>query len=202
MAQLCDFTNDVGFVPTQDDVTAALTEADRGNLPQSDADRIVDAFENNEPIPECIEKDSLCDFTGPDGIPPDIGEVQKAFDLNDAGYLDGDITTVNKLSQSYENNEPIPECVSDSGIPDESEISVSLDNLQSPSPGEIEATFTVTNTVTSGNGVSDSNDVTITLNGAVAGSEPYSVAPGESQTFTRSFDGLSEGDQYEVCVEI
>jgi len=200
MAQLCDFTNEYGIVPTQDDVTAALTEASRGNLPQSDADRISEAFENGEVVEPCAELTDVCDFVDSDGVRLSLQHARWALQQWRQGVFNGTREDVERILTAAEgSNGPIERCISQ---PDESEVSVSLDSLRSPSPGEVEVTFTVTNTVTSGDGASDSSNVTVTLDGSVAGSEPYSVGPGESQTFTRSFGGLSEGSQYNVCVEI
>lgn len=85
--------------------------------------------------------------------------------------------------------------------PDESTASASIDSLSSPRPNEIVVDYTVSNTITSGNGETLSVPVSVTVDGAPLPTQSVTVAPGGSQSDSVTATDAPAG-QVTVCVEV
>ena len=83
--------------------------------------------------------------------------------------------------------------------PDESELDVELSEVSSPEPGVVEIVWFVENQITSGDGESLSDSVSIEVDGGVYETVSVSVSAGDIETFTTVIEGVAEGER-EVCL--
>lgn len=93
--------------------------------------------------------------------------------------------------------------VSVEGVPDTSEVNVTVDNLQAdtPNPGDVTATVTASNNITSGNGETITGNALIVVDGSQEDRLELNLAPGESVTADVEIPGVGGGD-HEICIEV
>jgi hypothetical protein len=85
--------------------------------------------------------------------------------------------------------------------PDRSELSISLDSLDSPGPNVVDVSYTITNNITSGNGERLTGDYRVTVDGTEVASGSETVNAGSSVSGTAPLQSIESG-QRNVCIEL
>lgn len=181
MTSVCDFTDPDGRVTSQDQVTAAITAFDRGEIGEYELGSIESAFEDGEPIEPCVESSSgsgesttdteysVCDFTDSDGRVTSQDQVANAITVFERGGIED--YELGSIESAYEDGEPIEACT-----PPVFEISLVEAKDDYPGKGDTTVEVEITNT----GGTAGTAEVTQI--GPSGGSGMQDLDPGESTT--------------------
>lgn len=136
----------------------------------------------------------LCDFVSDDGTVSRDQAVAAVQAYNEGRLPRADSVTI---VVAYNDDSSVDQCVT-SG--DNSTASVAIDNI-TPSPNEITGQYTVSNTITSGDGEILSPVVVVTVNGRQVNTQEFVLRPGELINADLSISDPPSGE-VEVCVDV